>query len=267
VTDGLSVTGMFELDGAIVQPFREAQGEYLDIGDAVTVVADGAVGMAYADMPEFKPAIGIVVGFAGDMDIASTTQLRTAKVAIGGVVGGFEGLSAGLRYFLSDITSYSERQEATSTLPGLIPGTPGIDGAAIQVVGLAKSSSELIINPSFDWRIVGEDNAETGAPIYVNQYNVENIIIDSGNDDDEQDNGGTGSTTTPETTDVMPTDVDTGDIIGDEPAQEEQVDPAPTPGNADPAPETVTDEPQPEVVPAAENEPVAQEPEFPRPRL
>jgi len=210
VTNGLSVTGNFELSGAIIQPFEEAEGEYLQIGDAVTVVDDGVVGLTYADRPEFRPAIGIVVGIEdiggksyetyssssgeGGDNTATTTQdvpdksnkpnSRTVKVAIGGVVGGFEELVPGSRYFLSDISAYSDRQAVTSTLPSLIPSEPSVNGAAIQVVGLAKSASELIVNPSFEWRIVGEDNSSGDAPIYVNQYNVDNIIIGDSNNQD-----------------------------------------------------------------------------------
>jgi hypothetical protein len=177
VTDGLELAGNLELAGALVQTFSEQKGQFLQIGDAVTVVGENVVGLAYADAPEFSPAIGIVVGILEEESATSTPE-RIIKVAVGGVVKGFESLQAGQRYFLSDIVTYSESQVATATLPSLMLAEPLIDGMAIQVVGLAKSSSELIVNPSFDWRIVGAEGVQS-SPIYVNQYSVENITIES----------------------------------------------------------------------------------------
>jgi len=196
VTDGLVVQGHFKLSGAIVHEFLELPGEYLRLGDTVAVTGPGEVGLAYADridydaagQPEFRPAVGLVVGISA-LNATSTEALerRVIEVAIGGVLDGLSGLEPGATYYLSDIASYSAQQTATATLPSLAPHQPPV-GAASQIMGLAKSDTELIINPSYAWSIVGSDanyaNGNTNfandlAPIIVEQYNINNLIIDN----------------------------------------------------------------------------------------
>jgi len=114
---GSTATSVDELFGCIVT---------VAVGDAVYVSAPSTVDRANANSALTAPAIGIVV---------SKPTGVTAVVRVSGTISGLAGLVAGRRYFL-----------ATSA-GGLV--TPPVDagGNVAQVIGIATSTTTLMVNP------------------------------------------------------------------------------------------------------------------------
>jgi hypothetical protein len=164
------LAGNLELSGAIVRNFKQATGTALAIGDAVYVAAAGAVDRAYADNPEFRPAIGMVVkiGVTGEIG-----------VALSGTVGGFKDLVPGARYYLSELGYYYDHRQiqATSTDP-IAPASLSLSqplefGSAIQPLALAVSESEILIMPSLQYDFVGGAAMSSD---FVNSLNDQTIL-------------------------------------------------------------------------------------------
>ena len=234
----LALEGNLELGGAIVRIYEEAPGEALLIGDAVGIVGAKKVGRVLADSgiadsrgqyadqrgSGFRPAIGLVVGFidadvrgndtqtyaednSGQRESASSQRqsARLVKVAVGGAVGGFAGLEPGVRYWLSDTMTYTERayvrlnSTTEAALPqSLMSQSPSQNGNAAQIMALAEDESTLLLLPSLDWRVVGteergKDYTEIPgmAPVNVYQYTIEKLELNTGDTQNESTEGGT----------------------------------------------------------------------------
>lgn len=100
------------------------------VGDVVYLSDVNKVDKAFAGTPGLtEDAVGVVT------ELPSPGKARV--VAIGRVLGGFVGLTAGVPYYLSD------------SVPGGITSTaPDTDGHKVQKVGIAASTTELYIQLS-----------------------------------------------------------------------------------------------------------------------
>ena len=202
------VAGDLDLSGAIttwmwdgsVLSGSDNKIDQIKLGDAVAVIGDNLVRTVWANDPEFRPAVGVAVAIKPysslsevDMgtlpavlqDLATSStidKLRMVKVAIGGIVKGYQDLSAGNRYFLAlnmdisrnkliDDSNLAQLLEETDQLIDAAAGLsnnyateeigklsrtltdkqPEEEGAYIQVIGIAKSASELLIQPSLNY--------------------------------------------------------------------------------------------------------------------
>jgi hypothetical protein len=179
----LTLEQNLNLEGAIVKTYEEAEDEYLEVGDAVYVSTEGTLKKAYADNPEFKPAIGLVVGF--EFGQSGEEKDYLVKVAIAGTVDGFKGLSIGSTYYLSDLTTSLELTEhalASSTddqiaLVSLVPVAPTDEFSSVQAIAVADSASSLLIMPSLSYipaKEITPEQTETETIIY-NNYIIEQL--------------------------------------------------------------------------------------------
>ena len=186
VKGDIQLSGNLDLAGAIITEFDYASSTMLLAGDAVGINEQGQVVKVRADIPldssgdnlestNYLPAIGIVVG---------PSQGSKVKVAIGGVVGGFNNLEIGQRYYLADslyeaqlIAGLVNNQEDEIILTSLMPVKPKYYGQMAQIVGIAKSSSEILIMPSLDFEIIRQ-GAEK-APSEIDYPDVPLISPDS----------------------------------------------------------------------------------------
>ncbi|MBT6954867.1 MAG: hypothetical protein HN991_00755 [Candidatus Jacksonbacteria bacterium] len=131
----VTITGNLEVESAVVQNYTFdcswAECYSAKKGMAVYISGDSTVSLASAASTDTAPAIGLIV----------TDEINDGDeitVAIGGVLGGFEDLESGKRYFLSSTTGEL---------------TQGQDGDLIQVVAIAQSETELLIQPALDYFI------------------------------------------------------------------------------------------------------------------
>ena len=123
VLGDLKLAGNLEIGGAVLAEFKA--GEKLSRGETVYLSAANTIKKATAKDEGKLPAIGLA--------ISDVEKDAVVKVAIGGIVGGFEKLEVGKRYFVG-----TEEGRLTKDAPEKI-------GEAVQVVGLAKSETELLI--------------------------------------------------------------------------------------------------------------------------
>ena len=165
------------------------------MGDVVGIGESGLIQKVRADIAvgdeEQIPAIGLVA------EVMEETN--KVKVAIGGTVGGFRDLAVGQRYYLADsyweveILTQSLKSEASSTemvLSSLMPHQPEYLGEMIQVMGIARSESEILIMPSLDYRLVDSGSKVPQETIIYNNYIIEeNDDNDSG--EQSEDSGDT----------------------------------------------------------------------------
>ncbi len=249
VKGDIIVAGDLDLSGAITTWMWDGSvladsSDDIELGDAVAVIGDNLVRTMWANDPGFRPAVGIAVAIKlfdslSTDELASmpsalwslvqngqTDKVRMVKVAIGGVVKGYQDLSAGNRYFLAlnskisrdklvndnslsqllqetdnllnaaaDLSGNSTAEEASKISRTLTDKQPEEEGAYIQVIGIAKSSAELLIQPSLnyaqwkegyiDWRFDGRYQ-----PLISNNTSNDSQINDGNN------NGSSTSTTT-----------------------------------------------------------------------
>jgi len=130
----LKVIGDADIGGTLVIGKAFAQ-EYscqdcalLKPGLLVYITKDKEVALASSAQEATAPAIGVVLG----------VDENQVTVAIGGSVDMFKGLVAGTRYYLA--------QEQ-----GMITAKPM--AFIHQIIGIAQSSTELLIQPNFEYRI------------------------------------------------------------------------------------------------------------------
>lgn len=163
VKGDIQLSGNLDLAGAIIIEFNYASSTMLLAGDAVGIDEQGQVVKVRADIPldssgdslesaNYLPAIGIVVG---------PSDGNKVKVAIGGIVGGFNNLAVGQRYYLADsiyeaqlIAGQINNQDDKMLLTSLMPARPQYYGQMAQIVAIAKSASELLIMPSLDFELI-----------------------------------------------------------------------------------------------------------------
>ncbi len=227
-----TIKGNLNLDSALVREYLEAPGELLMIGDAVYIAGANQVARAYADNPNFKPAIGIVVG----LETSSDNLTRTVKVAFSGTIKGFKDLIPGAVYFLSPIITQTptnnqqpitdnqlatttatvsdqqitgeEQQTTTATstdeaiiLSSLTPIVPNQLGYYIQTVAIAESENSLLIMPSLTYQ---EYTNDTNLPaVNYNPIYIDNVTIEQTANDNQQTTDETSEATT--TTEVEQT--------------------------------------------------------------
>lgn len=122
--NGIEVKGDVNLTGAVTVAMTA--GGSVGAGDPVAVNGDGSVSRAGGGRP--------VVGVAA----SSASAGGTVRVAVAGRVGGLSGLSAGVRYFVD-----------TS-------GALTTDPAGNQALGVAISTSELLVQPGLGWPAAAE---------------------------------------------------------------------------------------------------------------
>ena len=186
VKGDIEISGNLDLAGAIITEFDYASSTMLLAGDAVGINEQGQVVKVRADIPldvsgdslesaNYLPAIGIVVDPSQDSKV---------KVAIGGIVGGFNNLEIGQRYYLADsiyeaqmIAGLADNQEDKMLLTSLMPAKPKYYGQMAQIVAIAKSSSEILIMPSLNFEII-KQGAEK-APSEIDYPDVPLISPDS----------------------------------------------------------------------------------------
>lgn len=113
IIGNLHVGGNLDVAGALTTPM--IAGSTLAAGDPVSINGDGTVSRAGGG----RPVVGIAASHA--------SSGGTVSVAIAGRVGGLSGLTAGSRYFVSG------------------NGVLTADGAGAQSIGVAVTSSELIV--------------------------------------------------------------------------------------------------------------------------
>jgi len=101
-------------------------------GNAVYLSAADTVAQADATDTTKMPAIGIIV---------SKPDATSCWVCHHGVVTGLSGLTAGSRYYVSETAG------AITTTP------PTAGGSVVQIIGVAKSTTELIVMPCLDYSI------------------------------------------------------------------------------------------------------------------
>jgi len=183
------------LAGAFTVEFEYASNTMLLIGDAAGINGDGLIQKVMADIAvgeeEQIPSIGIVAEFIEGS--------RMARVAIGGAVSGFKHLQTGRRYYLADsaweLSVMLENENSSTTegmiLSSLMPAAPADYGEMIQVMGIARSATEILIMPSLDYTVV-DNVTPLAAEKVINNYNY--IINDStGNQSDENTDNSTAS--------------------------------------------------------------------------
>jgi hypothetical protein len=107
------------------------------VGDAVYVSAADTVDKADASAAATTPVVGFVV---------SKPLATTAIVQYDGELGGFAGLTTGARYFLA-LTA------GEIALPG-DADFPTLAGEVVQVLGVARNATTLVIDPELDYVIL-----------------------------------------------------------------------------------------------------------------
>ncbi len=218
VKGDLIVAGDLDLSGAITTWMWDGSalsksGSKIQLGDAVAVIGDNIVRTMWANDNEFRPVIGIAVALKPYSSLSTeelagmppvlqelaqrgqTDKIGMVKVAVGGVIKGYQNLTPGNRYFLAlnsgisrdklvaddnlsqllqetdDLLNKAADLSQTSSNSSKVSRTitdiqPQEFGAYLQVIGIAKSSSELLIQPSLnyaqwkdgyiDWRFDGK---------------------------------------------------------------------------------------------------------------
>jgi hypothetical protein len=135
----LTVGGSLDVSGAITQTFNKSGS--MSVGDAVYISGDNTVAQAKAD-GKTGPAIGIVASLNGGK----------AQVAIAGTVKGLSSLKTGTAYYVG-------------TTAGKLSSTaPTAAGQVVQSMGVARSSSSLLVMPSLDTRTIPGSSTGTKAP-------------------------------------------------------------------------------------------------------
>ncbi len=142
----------------------------LEIGDAVRIAGENAVRKVSAGDQPFESAIGLVVEIE-EWANEEGRLARNIKVATAGTIRGWEGLVVGSRYYLGSTTTQesltaaweagSRKQEAGRPLVTLATSIPEQAGYAAQVMGVARSASELILMPSLEYRVVEDKTDRT----------------------------------------------------------------------------------------------------------
>ncbi|MFH1900209.1 MAG: hypothetical protein ABIJ83_02980, partial [Patescibacteria group bacterium] len=204
VAGDMDIKQNLNLEGAFTAEFEYASNTILAIGDAVGIGADGLVKKVRADIAsgdeEQIPAIGLVVGVVEDTrykiqdtnksQITNPKLQNLVRVAVGGIVGGFKNLQIGKRYYLANSTwevkAMMEEQgnqgeggdvenvkDKEITLTSLMPVRPEYYNEMIQVIGIAKSESEMLIMPSLDYLIVEDGQSAPAQNVIYNNYVIQ----------------------------------------------------------------------------------------------
>jgi hypothetical protein len=178
VAGDIDIAANLNLEGAFTTEFGYATDTLLMIGDAVGIDENGELVRTTADLPldeeSYVPAIGMVVELISDTNV---------KVAIGGTVGGFRDLSVGKRYFVADSiweasvigANINDVSTTTIAMSTLMPVEPAYFGEMIQVMGIARSESEILIMPSLDYEISEERQEANSETVIYNQYIVQEV--------------------------------------------------------------------------------------------
>ncbi|HLD19823.1 MAG TPA: hypothetical protein VJB93_01045, partial [Patescibacteria group bacterium] len=122
------IGGTLVIGKAVAQKYSCQDCAILRPGLLVYITKDKEVALASSAREKTVPAIGVVMGVEENQVI----------VAIGGSVDMFEGLIAGTRYYLAQ-----EQGKITAKPTAVIR----------QIIGIAQSSTELLIQPNFEYRI------------------------------------------------------------------------------------------------------------------